>query len=140
MRKILVLSLALILLLGIMSGGTSSYFSDTETSAGNTFTAWVEVCPPDSMVIVSDTTTQVTWVKGQPTPPPPQNAVLAWEHANWDSPTYNNVTTFFTGLEGTIKADWIWETEYTNDPGTWPDWPWGGDIVVGNRTGGALCK
>ena len=42
MKKVLVLSLALILLLGIMSHGTSSYFSDTETSAGNTFTAWVE--------------------------------------------------------------------------------------------------
>ena len=42
MRKVLVLSLALILLLGITSHGTSSYFSDRETSAGNTFTAWVE--------------------------------------------------------------------------------------------------
>ena len=42
MKKVLVLSLALILLLGITSHGTSSYFSDTETSAGNTFTAWVE--------------------------------------------------------------------------------------------------
>ena len=42
MKKVLVLSLALILLLGIMSHGTSSYFSDSETSAGNTFTAWVE--------------------------------------------------------------------------------------------------
>jgi len=42
MRKVLALSLALILLLGITSHGTSAYFSDTETSAGNTFTAWVE--------------------------------------------------------------------------------------------------
>lgn len=40
MRKVIILSLALIILLGIMSHGTSSYFSDTETSAGNTFTAW----------------------------------------------------------------------------------------------------
>jgi len=44
MKKVLVLSLALILLLGITSHGTSSYFSDTETSAGNTFTAWVDEC------------------------------------------------------------------------------------------------
>ena len=44
MKKVLVLSLALILLLGITSHGTSSYFSDTETSTGNTFTAWVEEC------------------------------------------------------------------------------------------------
>ena len=44
MKKVLVLSLALILLLGITSHGTSSYFSDTETSSGNTFTAWVEEC------------------------------------------------------------------------------------------------
>ena len=44
MKKVLVLSLALILLLGITGHGTSSYFSDTETSTGNTFTAWVEEC------------------------------------------------------------------------------------------------
>ena len=45
MKKVLALSLALILLLGIMSHGTSSYFSDTETSAGNTFTAWTTEPP-----------------------------------------------------------------------------------------------
>ena len=44
MKKVLFLSLALILLLGITGHGTSSYFSDTETSTGNTFTAWVEEC------------------------------------------------------------------------------------------------
>lgn len=56
MKKVLVLSLALILILGIMSHGTSSYFSDRETSAGNTFTAWVEevVCAKFN---VSDITT-----------------------------------------------------------------------------------
>ncbi len=46
MKKVLILSLALILLLGMASYGTFAYFSDTETSAGNTFTAgvWVEEC------------------------------------------------------------------------------------------------
>jgi preprotein translocase subunit SecG len=44
MRKILVLLLALVLILGILLGttshrGTSAYFSDTETSSGNTITA-----------------------------------------------------------------------------------------------------
>jgi predicted ribosomally synthesized peptide with SipW-like signal peptide len=38
-KKVILLSLALILLIGITSRGTSSYFSDIETLAGNTFTA-----------------------------------------------------------------------------------------------------
>lgn len=42
MKKVLILSLALILLLGIAARGTFGFFSDPETSAGNTFTAWVE--------------------------------------------------------------------------------------------------
>lgn len=41
MRKVIILSLALILLLGIMSHGTSGYFSDTE-SGTTTICAWVE--------------------------------------------------------------------------------------------------
>ena len=41
MKKVLILALALILLLGIAARGTFGFFSDTETSAGNTFTAWV---------------------------------------------------------------------------------------------------
>ncbi|MBA7579113.1 hypothetical protein ES708_20980 [subsurface metagenome] len=142
MKKVLVLSLALIILLGIMSGGTSSYFSDTETSAGNTFTAWVEVCPPDSMIIVSDTNTMVTEVKGQPTPPPPQNAVLAWEHGTWNSSLIYN-TTPYTFSDG---AQWIWETYETDDPGASapidgrvvrfvrtfeiPCWPVGADLYI----------
>ena len=44
MKKVLILALALILLLGIAARGTFGLFSDTETSSGNTFTAWVEVC------------------------------------------------------------------------------------------------
>jgi len=43
-KKVLILALALILLLGIAARGTFGFFSDPETSAGNTFTAWVEVC------------------------------------------------------------------------------------------------
>ena len=42
MKKVLILALALILLLGIAARGTFGLFSDTETSTGNTFTAWVE--------------------------------------------------------------------------------------------------
>jgi predicted ribosomally synthesized peptide with SipW-like signal peptide len=108
MRKVLFLSLALILILGITSHGTSGYFSDTETSTGNTFTAWVEVCEPGSMIIVSDTDTMVTGVNNAPITPQP--TVYAWEHSNWDS-----VSTYFAGLEGPT-ADWIWETEYTDEP------------------------
>lgn len=43
MRKILVLSLALILLLGIMSHGTSGFFSDTEDGV-TTLCAWTTEC------------------------------------------------------------------------------------------------
>ena len=42
MKRILILSLAVILILGMASTGTFGLFSDTETSVGNTFTAWVE--------------------------------------------------------------------------------------------------
>lgn len=42
MKKVLILALALVLLLGMAAHGTFGLFSDTETSAGNTFTAWVE--------------------------------------------------------------------------------------------------
>jgi len=130
MRKVLVLSLALIILLGITSGGTSSYFSSAKTSAGNTFTAWV--CPPGSMIIVSDTNTQVTEVSNAPITPQP--AVPAWEHGNWSS-----VTTYFNGLEGTNKADWIWETEYTDDPPAGAQAPIDGRVVQFERTFDIPC-
>jgi predicted ribosomally synthesized peptide with SipW-like signal peptide len=125
MRKILVLSLAIIILLGMMSGGTFSYFSSARTSTGNTFTAWI--CPYGSMIIVSGLSTEVTeaytnYSGGTHTTTytSPHYAVAAWEHGNW-----SDVTTYFNGLEGTPKAGWIWETEYTNEPGGWGDWPGG---------------
>lgn len=123
MRKILVLSLAIILLLGIMSSGTFSYFSSTKNSTDNTFTAWV--CPYGNMIIVSDTETKVTEAYTNysgsthtTTYTDPNYAVAAWEHSNW-----SDVTTYFNGLEGTPKADWIWETYETDEPGGWGDWP-----------------
>ncbi|HXY74426.1 MAG TPA: TasA family protein [Dehalococcoidales bacterium] len=39
MKKIIGLSILALLLIGIVSAGTWAYFSDTETSTGNTFTA-----------------------------------------------------------------------------------------------------
>ena len=142
MRKILVLSLALILFLGIMSHGTSAYFSDTETSAGNVFTAWTG-CEPGSTVIVSDTNTMVTEVNN--TPISPQNAVLAWEPCNaypncdtnieddpslWDNSTGN----YFTGT----GADWIWDTRLTSDPGA--SAPATGRVVQFERTFEIPCS
>jgi len=123
MKKVLVLSLALVLLLGIMSNGTSSYFSDTETSAGNTFTAWVG-CPPGSLILVSDANTMVTEVNNVLLITP-QNAVLAWEpclsypacdtSATEDDPSlWDNSTGNYFALTG---ADWIWDTRLTSDPG-----------------------
>jgi len=134
MRKILVLSLAIIILLGMMSGGTFSYFSSPKNSSGNTFTAWI--CPYGSMIIVSDTSTMVTEVSNASITPQP--AVPAWEHGNWDSPAYNNVTTYFTGLEGTPKADWIWETYRTDDPGAQA--PIDGRVVRFERTFDIPCS
>jgi len=43
-KKVLILSLIFILLLGMSAHGTFSLFSDTETSTGNQFTAWIEEC------------------------------------------------------------------------------------------------
>ncbi len=39
MRKILALSIAVVLVIGLVAGGTWAYFSDTEEATGNTFTA-----------------------------------------------------------------------------------------------------
>ena len=41
MKKIIGLSIAAILVMGLVGGGTWAYFSDTETSTGNTFTAGI---------------------------------------------------------------------------------------------------
>jgi spore coat-associated protein N len=38
-KKILGLTIAIVLIIGLVAGGTWAYFSDTETSSGNTFTA-----------------------------------------------------------------------------------------------------
>jgi predicted ribosomally synthesized peptide with SipW-like signal peptide len=137
MKKVLALSLALILLLGIMSQGTSSYFSDTETSSGNTLTAWLG-CPPGSLIIVSDEDTMVTEVNGTLVDPH-QNAVFAWEPCKaypscdtgvddepslWDKNTGN----YFTGT----GADWIWDTRLTSDPA--PEAPATGRVVQFERT------
>ena len=57
MKKVLILALALIFLLGIAARGTFGFFSDPETSAGNTFTAWVEevVCAKFNVSDYKDT-------------------------------------------------------------------------------------
>ncbi|MCK4368488.1 MAG: SipW-dependent-type signal peptide-containing protein [Dehalococcoidales bacterium] len=39
MKKILGLTIAIVLIIGLVAGGTWAYFTDTETSTGNTFTA-----------------------------------------------------------------------------------------------------
>jgi len=130
MKKVLILSLALILLLGMAVHGTSSFFSDTETVAGNTFTAWVEVCEPGSMVIVSDTNTMVAEVNGQSITP--HAAVLAWVHGNW----WSSLSYKFGYPDN--DARWIWETEYTDDPGS--NWPEDGRVVRFERTFTIPCS
>ena len=56
MKKVLILALALVLLVGMVAHGTFGLFSDTETSTGNTFTAWVEevVCAKFNVADVKD--------------------------------------------------------------------------------------
>ena len=39
MKKIIGLTIAVLLIIGLVGGGTFAYFSDTETSTGNTLTA-----------------------------------------------------------------------------------------------------
>jgi predicted ribosomally synthesized peptide with SipW-like signal peptide len=68
-----------------------------------------------TMVIVSDTDSMVTEVNGAPVGP--QNAELAWVHSNWA-----NIDYVFPD-----DAQWIWETEYTDDPGS--NWPEDGRVV-----------
>ncbi len=117
MKKVLILSLALVLLLGVAANGTFGLFSDAETSTGNAFTAWVEICPPGSMVIVSDMNTMVTGVNNDPITP--QNAVYA-QHPpgagrDWDDRiTYDGNHYTFPD-----NAQWIWETHRTDEPGSW---------------------
>jgi hypothetical protein len=136
MRKLLFLSLALILILGIASHGTSTFFSDTETGT-TTICAWVEICEPGSLIIVSDTNTTVTeaytvynnqTVTATNTP---HYAVLA-QHPDGSDPSrdWDNRITYngqpYTFSDG---AQWIWETWRTDGPAPslpwqpWPDWP-----------------
>ena len=133
MKKVLILSLALVLLLGIAAHGTFGYFSDTETSTGNTFTAWVEVCEPGSMVIVSDTDTIVTEVNNQPITH--QNAVEAWQPYDPDNDHWD------TSIDYTFpdEADWIWETYRTAGPGFW-DAPIVGRVVRFERSFSIPCS
>jgi spore coat-associated protein N len=57
-KKLLIASLAMILTLGLM-GGSFAYFSDTETSNGNTFTAGTL-----DLKVDTDPTGGVTWSDG----------------------------------------------------------------------------
>ena len=131
-KRILILTLVLSVLMSTMLSGTSAYFSDTETVAGNTFTAWVEVCEPGSLILVSDTETMVTEVND--TPITPQNAVPAWEHGSWNSSLIYNATPY-TFLN---NADWIWETYETDDPGAQA--PIDGRVVQFERTFEIPCS
>jgi len=133
MRKVIFLSLALILILGIASHGTSSYFSDTETSTGNTFTAWVEICEPGSLIIVSDTDTMVTGVNNVLLITP-QNAVLAWQPYDPDNDHWDTSINYTFPAE----AEWIWETFRTDEPGT--DAPVLGRVVRFERTFEIPCS
>ena len=132
MRKVLALSLALILILGIMSHGTSGYFSDTEGGSG-TICAWVG-CPPGSLIIVSDTDTMVTAFNNMPITPTPQNVVVAWQpydpnNDHWNtSITYNSIP--YTFSDG---AQWIWYTERVQDPVS-------GEVVRFERTFEIPCS
>lgn len=91
---------------GAVATGTSAFFSDTETSTGNTFTAGAIDLKVDhtlqtyngnlvggSLTIVSDTQTQVNAHNGVP---------LTFVHPGWTA-----------SIPG---ATWIWETDGPTDP------------------------
>jgi len=123
-KKVLVLVLALGLLLGVSAHGTSGLFTDTETATA-TITAWVdEPCAYECTGIVSDTDTMVTEVNGT-TVDPEENAELAWVHGNW----WPSLDYKFGYPDN--DARWIWETEYTDDPGS--NWPEDGRVVLFER-------
>ena len=73
-----------------------------------------------SMVIVSDTDTMVTEVNGAAVDPE-ENAELVWVHSNW----WSGLSYKFGYPDN--DARWIWETEYTDDPGS--NWPEDGRVV-----------
>jgi len=53
MRKILLLIMTMVIVLGLVSGGAFAYFSDTETSTGNTLTAGtLDLGPPGAHFFV----------------------------------------------------------------------------------------
>lgn len=117
MKKILISFSVIAVVAALGVGGTMSFFNDTETSAGNVFTAGsidLKVdhlaqtydgvdCKTCSVTLVSDTTNKVVSTTNGTDPTPfPHNAVLvgspnpAWQDANALSP-----------------AKWIWATDPT---------------------------
>jgi len=86
MKRIIILSLALIILLGIMSNGTSSYFSDPE-NLSVTICSWQTVCEDtcgDHLIILTDYSfdgTNSTWTYEVTSGSSPSLShwVLGWE-------------------------------------------------------------
>ncbi|MFA6338594.1 MAG: TasA family protein [Candidatus Paceibacterota bacterium] len=110
MKKILISALAIVAVGGAVAGVTMAYFNDTETSAGNIFTAGtldLKVdhtaqsfdgvdCKTCSVTIQSDTSNMV--VAKNDVPRDPTAAVLAWTHSAWTANVSNS------------NAKWIWVT------------------------------
>jgi len=121
MRKVLFLSLALILLLGITGHGTSSYFSDTETSAGNTFTAWTTVCEDACgehyIVLVNHTWdgTNSTWTYEVTSGSSPalSHWVLGWCDCSLVVAVYEY------DVNGDLIPDTVWECGQDPTTGLW---------------------
>jgi predicted ribosomally synthesized peptide with SipW-like signal peptide len=114
MKKV-ILSVSMLVIITVISiGATTAYYSDTEKSTANVFTAgaidlkvdhlkqtYNDVdCKTCSVVVKSDTSNMVVEKNGSPLTP--YNAVPAWVHSVWTS--HLDPTLQATG------AQWIWES------------------------------
>ena len=78
MKKVVFLLLAIIILLGMMTKGIFGYFSDEETSAGNTFCAWQII----TLTLLDDGFEGTPWDGNWD-----DNGATDWQHA--DSPVHS---------------------------------------------------
>ncbi len=123
MKKIIYSVLGIVVAVAAIALGTRAFFSDTETSADNTFqTGAIDLkidharqiyndidCHTCSVMVQSDESNMVVAKNGVDFKSP-YNAVFAWEHSRWTAEEDPSLAS--TG------ADWIWESNPTKQEDT----------------------
>ena len=112
MKKLLGLTIAALLIMGLVGGGTWAYFSDTETATGNTLTAGtlnLQVGAADSM------TDKITLSNKKPTD---NGNAATWLTKNLGSlqGNFSVATGAVTNDENTITEPEIQYSDVTDDP------------------------